>query len=175
MFLGPGGAQYNVPQMYWRDIGTTTDAVFAHTYAFNEPYGRAIYPLGQLYGNPPAHQVVRFRQLSRAYGAPNVSWWDWQEASGSDWSAVSRPIGTLAGYAAAKTMGTIAKGAVGDLVVWIQEHLVAAGQPVTVDGGFGKSHPVRGRELSDGPRSGRRRRRRARRPGPGCCATRRTR
>ena len=139
VFLGPGGAQYNVPQMYWRDIGTTTDAVFAHTYAFNEPYGRPIYPLGQLYGNPPAHQVVRFRQLSRAYGAPNVSWWDWQEASGSDWSAVSRPVGTLAGYAAAKAMGAIAKGAVGDLVVWIQEHLVAAGQAVTVDGGFGKA------------------------------------
>ncbi len=137
VFLGPGGAQYNVPQMYWRDIGTTTDAVFAHTYAFNEPYGRRIYPLGQLYGHPAMHQIVRFRQLSRAYGAPGISWWDWQEASASEWNALSRPAGTLAGYAAETTMASIAKGAVGDLVVWAQEHLVAAGQPVTVDGGFG--------------------------------------
>ena len=137
VFLGPGGAQYNVPQMYWRDIGTTTDAVFAHTYAFNEPYGRPIYPLGQLYGHPAMHQIVRFRQLSRAYGAPGISWWDWQEASASEWGALSRPAGTLAGYAAATTTASIGKGAVGDLVVWAQEHLVAAGQPVTVDGGFG--------------------------------------
>ncbi len=137
VFLGPGGAQYNVPQMYWRDIGTTTDAVFAHTYAFNEPYGRSIYPLGQLYGHPALHQIVRFRQLSRAYGAPGVSRWDWQEASSSEWSALSRPAGTLAGYAATTTMASLGKGAVGDLVVWAQEHLVAAGQPVTVDGGFG--------------------------------------
>ena len=137
VFLGPGGAQDNVPQMYWRDIGATTDAVFAHTYAFNEPYGRAIYPLGQLYGHPALHQIVRFRQLSRAYGAPGISWWDWQEPSSSEWSALSRPAGTLAGYAAETTMASVGRGAVGDLVVWAQEHLVAAGQPVTVDGGYG--------------------------------------
>ena len=137
VFLGPGGAQYNLPQMYWRDIGTTTDAVFAHTYAFNEPYGRPVYPLGQLYGNPPAHQIVRFRQLSRAYGAPNLSWWDWQETTPSEWSALSRPTGTLAGYAAQNAMVSLGRDAVGDLVVWAQEHLVAAGQPLTVDGGYG--------------------------------------
>ncbi|MDQ6731710.1 MAG: peptidoglycan-binding protein [Actinomycetota bacterium] len=137
VFLGPGGAQYNVPQMYWREIGTTTDAVFAHTYAFNAPYGRSIYPLGQLYGHPALRQIVRFRQLSRAYGAPGISWWDWQETSLSEWSALSRPAGILAGYAATTTMASLGKGAVGDLVVWAQEHLTAAGQPVTVDGGFG--------------------------------------
>src|SRR5262245_51810815 len=26
VFLGPGGAQYNVPQLYWKAIGTTVDA-----------------------------------------------------------------------------------------------------------------------------------------------------
>ncbi len=52
VFLGPGGAQYNAPQMYWRDIGTTTDAVFAHTYAYNLIYQRPIFPLGQVYGRP---------------------------------------------------------------------------------------------------------------------------
>jgi hypothetical protein len=84
VFLGPGGAQVNTPQMYWRDIGVSVDAVFAHTYAFNELYRRPIDPLGQLYGNPPLSQVRRFRQVSRAYAAGNVSWWDWQSASGRD-------------------------------------------------------------------------------------------
>ena len=81
VFLGPGGAQYNAPQMYWVDIGTSVDHVFSHTYVFNRLYRRAIYPLGQIYNSPSASDIRRFRQLSRSYGAPNVSWWDWQESS----------------------------------------------------------------------------------------------
>ena len=29
VFLGPGGAKYNAPQMYWTDIGTSVDRVYA--------------------------------------------------------------------------------------------------------------------------------------------------
>ena len=137
VFLGPGGAQYNAPQMYWKDIGTTTDAVFAHTYAYNMIYGRPIFPLGQVYSRPPARQIFRFRQLSRVYGAAGVSWWDWQEATSSAWTALSRPAGLLAGYQPYKLMAPIKKGAKGDLVVWAQEHLISAGYRLGVDGGFG--------------------------------------
>ena len=93
VFLGPGGAQYNVPQMYWRDIGTSVAAVFAHTYSFNRIYQRPIFPLGQLYSNPPpgADRAVsgarpRLRRRRR------LSWWDWQSASAKAWSAMSLPI-----------------------------------------------------------------------------------
>jgi hypothetical protein len=139
VFLGPGGAQYNAPQMYWKDIGTTTDAVFAHTYSYNLIYQRPIFPLGQVYSNPPARQVFRFRQLSRAYGASGVSWWDWQEATQSAWTALSRPAGPLPGYQPYEVMASIKKGAGGDLVVWAQEHLISAGYKLGVDGGFGKN------------------------------------
>jgi len=137
VFLGPGGAQYNAPQMYWKDIGTTVDAVFAHTYSYNRIYGRPIFPLGQVYNSPPARQIVRFRQLSRAYGATGISWWDWQEASRGAWNALSRPTGNLAGYAAYTALATVGEGAQGDLVVWAQEHLITAGFPIGVSGGFG--------------------------------------
>jgi Putative peptidoglycan binding domain len=137
VFLGPGGAQYNAPQMYWRDIGTTTDNVFGHTYAYNLIYQRPIYPLGQVYGRPPAHQVVRFRELARAYGAPGVSWWDWQEASASMWMALSRPAGTIPGYVPYKTMADVNPNDHGDLVVWMQEHLVSAGYPIQISGDYG--------------------------------------
>ncbi|HEX3689539.1 MAG TPA: peptidoglycan-binding protein [Solirubrobacteraceae bacterium] len=137
VFLGPGGAQYNAPQMYWRDIGTTTDSVFGHTYAYNLIYGRPIYPLGQVYGRPPAHQVVRFRQLARAYGAPGVSWWDWQEARASDWIAVSRPTGTIPGYVPYTTLADVNPNESSDLVVWAQEHLVSAGYPIQISGDYG--------------------------------------
>ena len=137
VFLGPGGAQYNAPQMYWRDIGTTVDSVFAHTYSYNRIYGRPIFPLGQVYSQPPPHQVVRFRQLSRIYGAAGLSWWDWQESTGSEFTALSRPAGTLAGYTPYAPMASLGSGAQGDMVVWAQEHLISAGYAVGVDGGFG--------------------------------------
>jgi hypothetical protein len=142
VFLGPGAAQYNVPQMYWRDIGTSVDAVYSHTYEFNTPYGRPIEPLGEVAGNPPASQIVRFRQLSRSYGASGVSWWDWQESSGRDWQAVGQSVGNLGSSAPAASMPTLSirgSGGVwtGDLVVWAQEHLFKAGQPVNIDGSFG--------------------------------------
>jgi hypothetical protein len=137
VFLGPGGAQYNAPQMYWRDIGTTTDNVFGHTYAYNLIYQRPIYPLGQLYGRPPAHQVMRFRELARVYRAGGVSWWDWQDASSSMWTAVSRPAGTLHGYVPYETLADVNPNSSGDLVVWVQEHLVGAGYPIQVSGDYG--------------------------------------
>jgi hypothetical protein len=53
VFLGPGGAQANLPQVYWKAIGGTVDAVSAHTLAHNRLYGAAIAPLGESYDNPP--------------------------------------------------------------------------------------------------------------------------
>jgi hypothetical protein len=137
VFLGPGGAQYNMPQMYWKDIGVSVDGVFAHTYIYNMPYRRKIFPLCQVSSSPPGHQIFRFRQISRAYDAHGVSWWVWQQASPAGWTAISRPAGSLPGYTADKVMVSIGKGAVGDLVVWAQEHLISAGYRLGVDGGFG--------------------------------------
>jgi hypothetical protein len=142
VFLGPGGAQNNTPQMYWADIGVSVDTVYLHTYDYNIPYGRPIEPLGETSANPPPSQIVRFRQLSRAYGAAGLSWWDWQESSAREWQAVGQPIGNLSGFKANPTMPTLSthsRGGLssGDLVVWAQEHLVKAGARITIDGSFG--------------------------------------
>ena len=142
VFLGPGGAQFNAPQMYWADIGTTVDDIYAHTYSFNLPYGRPIEPLGEVAGNPPPRQVMRFRQISRAYRAGGVTWWDWQAASARDWRALGEPVPSLAGYTPQITFPALSlKGAggiwAGDLVVWAQEHLQSAGDAMTIDGRYG--------------------------------------
>ncbi len=137
VFLGPGGAQYDEPQMYWVDIGTSVDNVYAHTYEYNSVYGRPIAPLGQLYNNPTPADVLRFRQLARAYGAPAVSWWDWQETTPAGWGAISQAVGNLAGFTPSSAVPTLGLRAQGDLVVWAQEHLFSAGQPITIDGDFG--------------------------------------
>lgn len=156
VWMGPGGATFNLPQVYWKTIGDTVDASLAHTYEWNTPYRTAIYPLGQTYDGPPAADVLRFRQLSAAYGARGVSWWDWQEASASDWNAVGAPVGPLPAppaqwpTLAAGSGGKV--GSKGDLVVWAQEHLDGAGQSVTVDGqyGAGTADAVRAFQTSAG-------------------------
>lgn len=140
VFLGPNGAQYNVPQMYWPDIGTTVDTIYSHTYSFNEPYDRPIAPLGEVAGNPAPQQVERFRKLASVYGAQAVSWWDWQECSQRDWVAVGAAVSGLDAQPQAQLpiLSHGGKGVLGagDLVVWAQEHLLSAGYQVTIDGEF---------------------------------------
>ena len=136
VFLGPGGAQYNTPQMYWVDIGTSVNTVFAHTYAYNTVYQRAIDPLGQVYQNPPLGQLIRFRQLSRTYGAAGVSWWDWQQATTSGWKGISIGAGNLTATPTSSTP-ILKLHSLGDLVVWAQEHLATAGHTIPIDGDYG--------------------------------------
>jgi hypothetical protein len=137
VFLGPGGAQYNLPQMYWKAIGTTVDRVYSHTYRQNRAYGRAIAPLGMTYDKVRARDVDRFRLLARGYRAKNVSWWDWQEARLTDFHEIARGLRSLKGFRPDRTYATLASGSRGDLVVWAQQHLRTAGRPVPVDGVFG--------------------------------------
>ncbi len=138
VFLGPGGAQYNVPQMYWRAIGTSVDHVFTHSMPLNAVYDRPILPLGQLWENPSTTELLRFRQLSMQYGSTGVSWWDWQEASSRGFNAIARPLAQPASTRAA-TYPRLSRGARGDLVVEAQERLHAAGYAVPVNGVFGAS------------------------------------
>ena len=142
VFLGPGGAQYNAPQMYWYVIGTSPDGVYAHTYEYNGVYRRQIFPIGEGVpdppaGTPPAGQIRRFRQMARAYHAPNASWWVWQDFSGTSWHAISQRLASLASYRAHKAYASVGPGSQGDLVIWAQEHLARAGERVSIDGSFG--------------------------------------
>ena len=138
VFLAPGAAQYNVPQVYWKAIGTTVDRALAHTYTWNGVYQRRIYPLGQLYDKPNPADVKRFRQLASAYGATGVSWWSWQAASRTGWAAINSLLPVVAALPT-PAYPTLARGSRGDVVVWAQEHLLAAGQPVKVKGVYDAS------------------------------------
>ena len=135
VFLGPNGAQYNVPQVYWKAIGTSVDTALAHTYDWNSLYGRQIFPLGQLYDNPSTSDVQRFRGLAAGYGAPGVSWWSWQAASTSNWAAIAPPAPTPV-VPPPVSYPVLGSGAKGDVVVWAQEHLQSAGQAVTANGTY---------------------------------------
>jgi peptidoglycan hydrolase-like protein with peptidoglycan-binding domain len=150
VFLGPGGAQHDLPQMYWRDIGTSVDTVYDHTFTWHRIYDRPIYPLGQTYQDPPGADLVRFRQLAQAYGASGVSWWSWQETKDAEWSALGGPVPPLSGFTPTQNWPALKRGSKGDPVVWLQMHLLAAGQQVTVNGQFDAATDTGVRNLQTG-------------------------
>ncbi len=126
VFLGPGGAQYNLPQMYWKDIGQSVDTVYANSYIANRIYGRPIFPLGQTYGGVSAAELLRFREEAVDYGAPGLSFWDWQESGAVDWSALAQPLAPLTSVTPNTSWPELASGSKGDPVLWMQEHLASA-------------------------------------------------
>ena len=136
-FFAPGGAQFNLPQVYWKTIGDSVDESLEHTYRFNRPYAHATDPVGQAYGGTTANDIARFRQVVGAQGSAGVSWWVWETATDSMWDAIGQPLAPFTGPAPATDYAPIRLKSAGDLVVWAQEHLQSAGQQLTVDGDFG--------------------------------------
>jgi peptidoglycan hydrolase-like protein with peptidoglycan-binding domain len=137
VFLGPNGAQYNAPQMYWKDIGVSVDTVYANTYIANRIYARPIFPLGQTYGGVSTSDVLRFREEAVDYGASGVSFWDWQETPASGWSTLAAPLAPLSSVVPNTEYPELHSGVKGDQVLWLQEHLASAVPSQEVTGNFG--------------------------------------
>ena len=136
VFLGPGGAQHNAPQLYWKTIGDSVDEAFVHTWVWNRPYDRPILPLGQVYLNPPGKQIARFRRLAAAYGMEGVSWWSWQHAGKRQWKAVGKRVAPLSSTLIYDSYPTLRPGSKGDLVAWAQQLLAGGGYSTPITGYF---------------------------------------
>ena len=137
VFLGPGGAQFNAPQMYWKDIGVSVDTVYANTYIANRIYLRPIFPLGQTYGGVSSADILRFREEAVDYGASGWSFWDWQETSPAGWSTLAAPMAPLTSVTPNSSYPELSKGNKGDQVLWLQEHLASATPSQETTGNFG--------------------------------------
>ena len=137
VFLGPDGAQYNAPQMYWKDIGVSVDTVYANTYIANRIYGRPIFPLGQTYGGVSSSDLLRFREEAVDYGATGLSFWDWQETPASDWSTLATPLTRLTSVTPNASYPELSSGGKGDQVLWMQEHLASSIPAQETTGYFG--------------------------------------
>ena len=126
VFLGPNGAQFNAPQMYWKAIGNSVDTTYANTYISNRVYGRPIAPLGQTYEAPSSADLVRFREEAALYGASGISFWDFQETPASGWTALAQPLAPLTSVTPNPSWSELSQGSKGDPVLWMQEHLASA-------------------------------------------------
>ena len=137
VFLGHGGAQFNLPQMYWRDIGSSVATVYQHTYADNRIYRRPIRPIGQISNEATWGEIALFRGLSVSYHARGLSWWDFAWASTNGlWPAVS---GLYTSPSRIPPIGfpVIGYGAKGDMILWLQELLASQIPAEQADGVFG--------------------------------------
>lgn len=139
VFLGPGGATFNQPQMYWKAIGTSVQGVFEHTYQYNRIWGHPIYPIGQTYEGPSNGALRLFRRFAASFGHNAPSWWDWQETSPQEWralgaAAADRPLPAYRVNAVHPLLKIKSKG---DMVVWAQQRLLAAGAELPVTGLYG--------------------------------------
>jgi peptidoglycan hydrolase-like protein with peptidoglycan-binding domain len=137
VLLGPNGAQYNAPQMYWHDIGQSIDTVYANTYLGNRIYGRALFPLGQTYGGISSSELLRFREEAVDYGATGTSYWDWQETPASLWTTLAAPLSPLTSVTPNSEYPEVHSGSKGDQVLWLQEHLASAIPAQETTGNFG--------------------------------------
>ena len=138
VFLGPGAADTNLPQIYWKTIGTSVRSSVDITWFHNRLYKRPIHPLGQTYLKPSRRDLLQFRRYMVAYDAA-PSWWSWQETTPIGWKALAAPVtAPPAGYSRVTANPTFRRGSRGDQVVWVQQHLVGAGMKVPISGIFGK-------------------------------------
>jgi Putative peptidoglycan binding domain len=135
VFLGPGGARFNLPQVYWHAIGVSVGEAYKHTFIYNRVFQRPIAPIGQTYDNPPKRQLQHFRKLAINYRFPGVSWWDWQETSRAEWKTLGKKISHgVKGAKRPTKYPTLSHGSSGDLVVWAQEHLKGSGESLRING-----------------------------------------
>lgn len=137
VFLGPGAATANLPQVYWKAIGDRVRESIRITWSQNSIYERTIFPVGQTWMRPSRKELLSFRRFAKSYGvAP--SWWSWQETSRGAWRALGEPIRVLPNFRPVSDHPVIQAGSRGDMVVWLQQHLVGAGYNVPINGIYGK-------------------------------------
>ncbi|MCO5316294.1 MAG: peptidoglycan-binding protein [Solirubrobacterales bacterium] len=137
VFLGPGAATANLPQVYWKAIGDSVREAVGIAWRENSIYERQIYPVGQTWMDPSAKALKNFRRYAKSYGvAP--SWWSWQETSRSAWRTLGRPVRAFPHFTPSRERPVIRSGSSGDTVVWMQQYLVGAGYNLEINGIFGK-------------------------------------
>lgn len=126
VFLGPGGAQWNLPQMYFHAFRVKIPQVFYHTFTLNQIYQRPIHPLGQTYDGVSSKQAYSFRKYVRNYRAKGYSWWVWHDTRPKTWTALKRKLPKRSARPLTP-YPLLRQGYKNDMVRWCKLKLNAAG------------------------------------------------
>jgi hypothetical protein len=135
----PDGAQFTMPQVYWKAFRVPVAVAMERTYRWNRIYGVPIAPIGGTYLGESAADILRFRCAAELLGSASVSYWSWQHTRGGQWGALASPVRCAAERQGppASRYPELGRGSTGDPVVWLQTRLRAWGERVPVDGRLG--------------------------------------
>jgi peptidoglycan hydrolase-like protein with peptidoglycan-binding domain len=135
VFLGPGGFDLDMPQVYWRDLGLSVSAALSASIGESAWYGRAIAPVGQLYGGVSASELTAFVEEASSDRAAGLSFFDLEaQAPSALAAALAAPVPKKRRRV---KLATVRPGADGDEVLWAQEHLDGAGARLPIGGYYG--------------------------------------
>jgi hypothetical protein len=87
-FFGRSGAQYDLPQVYWRALGDHPADALGRAYREHARFGRPILPIGQTWMGPAGWELRAFERHAAALGAEGVSYWSWQSTSAAAWASL---------------------------------------------------------------------------------------
>lgn len=138
---GPNGAQFTMPQVYWRAFRVSPATAVERTMRWNRVYGKPIALLGSTYMRETAAHIRAFRCASQGAGVQGESWWAWQNTTRAQWPALGAPLTCQAPLSLRPTtrypvMGFRARG---DAVRRLQALLRAQGMSLPVDGLLGRT------------------------------------
>lgn len=138
---GPNGAQFTMPQVYWKAFRVSPARAVERTMRWNRVYGKPVALLGSTYMRETAAHIRAFRCASKAAGAQGESWWAWQNTSRAQWPAIGLPLTCQAplSLTPATRYPVMGYRARGDVVRRLQSLLRAQGMSLPVDGVLGRS------------------------------------
>ncbi len=132
----PYGAQFNLPQVYWRAIGTKVSRAMSTTFKWNSIYDAKIAPTAGLWLKESRGELKAFRRLSAEYGAIGTSYWSMQHAFRWQWSVLANPLDESLFVPKEPRYPKLKKGSKGDPVYWLQGQLREWGHEVKRTGYF---------------------------------------
>lgn len=134
-FAPPYGAQYNIPQVYFKAIGHPVAKSMNLSYTWNNPYDVPIAPAAGTWLGESGKQIKDFRRLASRYGSGGTSYWAWQFTRSWQWLAIAAPLERPdSGALFPKHYPQIGPGNSGDTVVWLQIQLREWGYKVKRSG-----------------------------------------
>ncbi len=134
----PYGAQFNMPQVYWRAIGTKVSNAMRTTFRWNSIYDAKIAPTAGVWLRESRDELKAFRRLSAEYGAVGTSYWSMQHTFGWQWPLLANPLDDLEIVPQETRYPILKFGSKGDPVYWLQGQLREWGHIVKRTGYFKK-------------------------------------
>jgi hypothetical protein len=77
-----------MPQIYWGDLSWDVTVAFYASMGSYQKYGKPIIPTGQAYDKVTPADMAQFIQLCKSTDLTGISWWDWQDASTDQLTAI---------------------------------------------------------------------------------------